>query len=391
MNIVIDDITARKFSSNYGSKNNAFGQPLGVKSIVIVTVREKSGLTRSAELYAGIYIPEVIPNLIDFISKNYIGITFNRKNIFNLIPIPFVTNSGIFKSIVGAIQSCIIQLYFHKNDISLVEGLAEQLISKSSKNNLSYYASGGSVAYDCEQCRLDASKIWLNNLDGFKMRCGYKSLEEDIERVEIVRKELNKKSKNGNKPFLMVDFIQGTLKNKFSPNDLNVYINSLKNYDILWFEEPLDPNKFFIYDEFQKNFKNKVNFALGESFTTINEYILYQNIIKYFQLDVTHCGGFSEAINILNYFSNNPFLKFTSHVWGSALAGLLNLSLARASNMISWFEIPIIEFDINEHLFNNEIINYKNISNSQIDKMLSEINLSDNSKYEFIYGSGYKI
>ena len=391
MNIEIESISARRYSSKYGDEK-AFGQPLGFKSIVIVSVREKSGLVRSAELYAGIYIPEVIPILIDEVSKNYIGLSFNRDNVFNLFSIPFVTNSGIFRAVVGAIQSCIIQLYFHKNDTSLVNGLRSELRNKSIEDNLFYYASGGSVAYSPEECRNDASKIAKYKLDGFKMRCGYQSLEEDIKRVKNVRKELNKNLEKGKKTSLMIDLIQGTLKKKFSTEELDIYINSLEKYDILWFEEPLDPDKFYLYDDYNKMYNKKVNLALGESFTSINEYILYENLINFFQLDVTHCGGFSETINVLNLFSNKKSsLKFTSHVWGSALAGLLNLSLARASDMICWFEIPLLEFEVNSHLFNNQEINYKNLSNDNIDKLLSEINLSNNQKYEFIYGSGYKI
>ena len=390
MNIQIESVSCERFSSKYGN-NNSFGQPLGFKSIVIVSVKEKGGLIRSAELYSGIYIPEVLPNLIEFISKNYTGKTFNKQQIFNLISIPFVTNSGIFKSLIGAVNTCLIQLYFHKNQISLVDGLKAELKNNSSSNNLFYYASGGSVAYTPVECKKDASIISKIRLDGFKMRCGLQSLDQDIMRVKSVREELNKKSLDGKDIFLMIDFIQGTLNKKFSPEQLDLYINSLKDYKILWYEEPLDPDKYYLYKDYAPNLKNNVNFAVGESFTTLNEYILYENLINYFQVDITHCGGFSEALSILNYFSKNKCLKFTSHVWGSALGGLLNLALARASNMIYWFEIPLLEFEINQHLFNCQKINYKDISNNQIDKLLADVNLSSNQKYQFIYGSGYKI
>ena len=66
-------ITCKRFSSNYGESNNSYGQPLGVKSIVFLTVTSSNGEKRSHELYAGIYIPEIFPNLISIISETYIG------------------------------------------------------------------------------------------------------------------------------------------------------------------------------------------------------------------------------------------------------------------------------------------------------------------------------
>ena len=53
----IKAIKCHRFSSSYGESNNAFGQPLGVKTIVIISVETTNGETRSHELYAGIYMP----------------------------------------------------------------------------------------------------------------------------------------------------------------------------------------------------------------------------------------------------------------------------------------------------------------------------------------------
>ena len=54
----IERIECNRFSSNYGDSNSSFGQPLGVKSIVIITVFSSNGDSRSHELYSGIYCPE---------------------------------------------------------------------------------------------------------------------------------------------------------------------------------------------------------------------------------------------------------------------------------------------------------------------------------------------
>ena len=82
---------------------------------------------------------------------------------------------------------------------------------------------------------------------------------------------------------------------------------------------------------------------------------------------------------------------FSAHVWGSGLSGLLNLAICRACKKISWFEIPLLNFDINFHLFSEYDLKYNEISNSKIDYYLENINLKNNAKFKFIENSGYKI
>lgn len=390
----IKSIACHRFSSKYGESNNSFGQPLGVKTIVLISLKTTSGKSRSHELYAGIYCPEILPTLVSKISEIYIGREIKLDYILRGNEFPFIANSGIIKSIVGAIESCIMQLYFEQNGIPLVDGLKTLLNSpkrdKGMESEIKYYGSGGSVAYSPSDCLKDAKKVIEKDLDGFKMRCGLQELDNDIERVKIVHKYIKENSKNKNVS-LMIDFIQGTLNPKLGSKQLSNYINALEKFNIFWFEEPLDPDNIELYEELF-DLKNFNKLCLGESFTCLNEFVAFKNLINFFQLDVTHLGGFSETIKVLNYMHKfNPKIRFSSHVWGSALSGLLNLALCRASNLISWFEIPLLNFEINLHLFNQYEINYSEITNDQIDLYLKNINTKKNNNYEFIKNSGYTI
>ena len=390
----IETITCQRFSSNYGESNNSYGQPLGVKSIVFLTVTSSNGEKRSHELYAGIYIPEIFPNLISIISETYIGKEISLEFLNNRCKLPFISNSGIVKSITGAIESCIIQLYFASKGICLIEGLKTLLnptLRRVDNTKIYYYGSGGSVAFSPKDCLKDLKKSISNGLDGFKMRCGLQNFEDDIQRVDLVYSYIANNCGN-KKPRLMVDLIQGTLKNKFNSLKLKKYLNRLKNFDILWFEEPLDPDEVSLYEEFIFSNKEKFNLCLGESFTCLNEFVAYKNLISFFQLDVTHLGGYYEAIKVLKYMhKNNPKTRFSSHVWGSGLSGLLNLAICRASNSITWFEVPLLNFEINSHIFGNEQINFKELNNNDINYFLSNLNLEDNKNFQFIEKSGYRV
>ena len=391
----IKSIKCHRFSSRYGESNNSFGQPLGLKTIVLVTVESSRGESRSHELYAGIYMPEIFPIIISKISEFYINKNISLEIAMESNKFPFTANSGILKSVMGAIDSCIIQLYFSSKQISLVEGLKTLLVPTIRRNyesqKLKYYGSGGSVAFSAEECIRDLDKIYLNNLDGFKMRCGLQEFAKDIDRVTKVS-EYIKSQKNKKTPNLMVDFIQGTLKPKLGVKDLINYLNMLREVNIYWIEEPLNPDEVTLYENLINCNYEQFKFCLGESFTCLNEYFAFHKIIDFFQIDVTHCGGFTESTKILNFFGDKKkSARFSAHVWGSGLSGLLNLAICRACETVSWFEIPLINFDVNYHLFNTFELKYNELSDSDIDSYLANINLKTNDKFNFVENSGYRI
>ncbi len=389
----IKKIFLNKFSSDYGETNTSFGQPIGVKSIVILSVRTSTGLSRSHELYLGIYVPEIIETLVEYISPLYLNKEINEKLLFNEIGIPFTCNTGIYKSIKGAIDSCILQLHFSNSKITLVDGLKKLLLQKirrkENTKNIKYYASGGSVSFSVQECLKDLTIAFDNNFNGFKMRCGFKSFQDDFLRVKAIDTFIKKETSL--KDFsLMIDFIQGTLNPKFSINKIKEYFVSYEIFNILWFEEPLNPDACNLYKNLPQKIRNMS--CLGESFTSLNEYIAFENLLPRFQIDVTHLGGFQEAIKVLNYFSEfKTQTNFTSHVWGSKLSLLLNLALCRATSSIEWFEVPIIEFEVNKHLFKKDNFNIDKITDRELDKIISEINLDESSKFAFKEGSGYRI
>ena len=394
MNKIVS-IKCNRFSSRYGESNNSFGQPLGVKTIVIISVHSSNGQTRSHELYSGIYMPEIFPIIVSKISENYINLPISLDLATEANKFPFVANTGILKAVMGAIDSCIIQLYFASEGIPLVNGLKSLLepsIRREDKyKDIKYYGSGGSVAFSLEECLNDVKKTYDKKLDGFKMRCGLKPFQEDIERVNGVADFINN-YKSNEKISLMIDFIQGTLKPKLRVNELLNYIKEIDIKNIYWIEEPLNPDDVCLYEELAESEFNNVKFCLGESFTCLNEYYAFKNIINFFQLDVTHCGGYPETIKILNHMNKSQnSTTFSAHVWGSGLSGLLNLAICRACKKIPWFEIPLLNFDINWHLFNDYDLKYNQISNSKIDYYLENINLKNNVKFQFIENSGYKI
>ena len=107
------------------------------------------------------------------------------------------------------------------------------------------------------------------------------------------------------------------------------------------------------------------------------------------QPDVTHCGGFIRAMEIIRGAKRSG-VKVALHTWGSSISLLANLHLALSTG-VDWFEIPMVSLD----LLSNEFTELKTMILNK-DITLNNglgIKLTDDVKqsYPFVKNSGYKI
>jgi len=375
----IIDINGFALSSAYGDGDN-FGQPLGVKSIGLVEIKTDSNIDGIGETYAGVYTPELISVFINQIKPFLIGKDpFNINQIYDSLQIPFISNNGIYKSIISAVD---IALWDIKGKY-LNKPIAE-LLNKSFDITVKVYASGGSVAMSPKQIREDVEKIRNKGFAAYKMRVGYQKWEEDLERVKAAKDILNEKNN------LMVDAIMGTLNNW----DLSTATEKefqLREHNLTWLEEPLPPENFLDYKNLKINSKTPI--ALGEAFTGINEFESYitNNCMDVLQPDITHCGGYTGAIKLLSLVEKYK-LPISMHVWGSPIAFLANLHFALAFNLVEWLEVPQVKLQF----LSNEARKAHQIIDGNLTANLTSglgISISDDIKnnFPFISGSGYRI
>ena len=222
----ITNVDGYCLSSPYGD-GKVFGQPLGVKSIGIIEVRTDDGLVGIGETYSGVYVHELIKPTVKFIESLIVGMNpLNIDDVYNSMNIPFVGMNGFIRSVIGAVE---IALWDIKGKVE--EKPLYKLFNENSTNDFNVYNSGGSVSFSPDEIKKDIEDV---TFDGYKMRVGVQSWEDDLERVEIAKKELGSKK-------LMVDSIMGTL-NTWDKYEAVDNINSLRYYDLTWVEEPLHPS-----------------------------------------------------------------------------------------------------------------------------------------------------
>ncbi len=376
----IKKIKVFHLSSKFASKNS-FGTPLGLKTTTIVEITSDNKLKGVGEIYLGIYTPKlidpIIKNIEQFIkNKNPIDLTLKGEKIH----IPFVSRNGLYNSVYSGIDVALWDLVskFKKKPVhALISNL---------KNNYKIYSSGGLARSDISELKEDINKAKLLEHAGFKMRAGVQSWRKDFKRIEFAYNYSKKHNLN-----LMVDFIMGTIK---IPDDYKLIIKKIKNlekFKIKWIEEPFHPDDFFSFKELKKK-SYKIPIASGEALNSFFEYKSYisNNLVDILQLDVTHCGGITEALKILSLLKNSN-KKVALHVWGSTISLSANAHLAYAVKNIEWLECPLHQPAINKN-FNTQIDFKKNLKYQKIKSGLGvELNPKMIKKYPYVKGSEYKI
>ena len=375
----IKEIECHNFSSSFASKKS-FGTAHGLKNISLIIVKTECGLKGIGEAYAGIYVPELISPIINEIKQLLIG--KNPEEIIKKkIHIPFVSRHGIFKSIYSGVDIALWDLIGRKYKKPIHELLSVK------KNNYKIYSSGGLVNSSIKELSNEIFLAKKMGHNGFKMRIGKKKWSIDVQRINFATKLAKKFNIK-----LMADSIMGTIHPSWSIKKDFFKIKKIAK-KIFWLEEPFHPDSYEDYKILVK--KKIVKVATGEALVGELEYksYLYNGLCNIIQIDVTSCGGISEAIRILNIAKKNN-IKIAMHVWGSKIASAANAHFAYAFPEVEWLEYPMHQPGINKFIsgsFENHLY-FKHQKNVRSPGLGVNFNISKlSSLFKYVHGSSYKI
>ena len=165
----------------------------------------------------------------------------------------------------------------------------------------------------------------------------------------------------------------------------------LSKLKLKWLEEPFHPDNAEDHLRLKKN--KFIKIASGESLNSILEYDYYikNKLVDIIQLDVTHCGGFSKAIQIIN-IAKKYNCTVALHVWGSKIAQLANAHLAFAFDNIKWLETPVVEPSLNKFII-SKIDEKIHLQNQSLDSGLGITLIDKNirNKFNYVKGSEYNV
>jgi len=312
----------------HGQKNNI--KPIGY---LVISTSNQKGLS---EIYIATYISNAVQSLVDFLSFKFSGKSISEfGKLYDSFNIPFVSRDGIFRAIMGCLESAFLDLLAKRAEVPLYKLFVDQM------NKSKIYASGGSVIMSSSQILDELDYVNQSEFDGYKMRVGYYDWNEDMKRVHALRDQKIK---------CMVDAISGTRLPPWSLDDATEKVKFLEDCNVYWLEEPLSPSQLSEMAELQNS--TSLHIAAGEAYSGVGEYELLMNIgnIDVIQFDACHSGGFSVCMQTHN--SAKKLSKKTAiHVWGSIVAVNTNYHLSLALNELDFFEVPLIELGINRNIF----------------------------------------
>ena len=377
----INKVELMTLSSKFGKKNT-FGSPKSLKIISLIKIHTDTKLVGFGEIYLGIYVsPIIILEMVKLIER-----MIKSKNPISLIKssyfphIPFVSRNGIFNSIYSGIDIALWDIYSKHKKLPLHKCFSNK------KNKYNIYSSGGMIKDKLKEIKQDISHASKQNHQGFKIRAGFFSWERDKKKIQFAKKETKKSNM-----LLMVDMIMGTIKPSKKYNFYKNKLDFLSKVGLEWLEEPFYPDD--ANDHLKLKKIKSIKIASGEALNSNLEYEYYikNKLVTYIQLDVTHCGGFSKAIEIIK-IAKKFNCKVALHVWGSKIAQLANAHLALAFSNIIWLECPAVEPALNEYIISktnpkrhllNQSLEY-GIGVSLNEKILKK-------KFKYVKGSEYKV
>ena len=366
-------------SSPYGN-GNSLGQPNGLKSTGFLEVRVESGHIGWGETYTGVYAPELVAPLADYLAPLLIGKKLGDQSLIEeLSQIPFIGRSGALRSVLSGVELAIWDCRG-----KVLEKPVSALLTIAPRSQVRVYASGGSAALEAQEVFNDAIEQLSRGFLAYKMRVGFQAWESDLERVGFAREAV------GGLP-LMVDAIMGTLRPGWDYETALSRARELEKFKLAWLEEPISPDQ--VSEQAKIREQVGVPIASGEAYSGKLEIgsLLSLGAVDILQVDATHSGGVSECLSWISKAADEK--KGSSlHVWGSPIALAANASVAASTPHETILEVPTVSLEIAEEMW----IEKPKIRNGLLE--LSDepgfgIHISESMKldYRLVPGSGYRL
>ncbi len=250
----------------------------------------------------------------------------------------FWNREGIGIGVMGGINIAMYDLLGKKLKLPIYK-----LLGGLTREKIKIYASNGLFSSSDELIK-DAHKAYNLGFRVYKMRVI--SPDTVIDLVKDFKKEFSEKME------LIVDAVQGSTANPWATKVSINLAKKLKDYKILFFEEPCRVENIRGYQQIKNS--TSINIAGAESIPTARAFKPYidLDVFDILQFDIA-TSGFTEGRRIadLAYINNKPI---AIHSWGSAISIMAGIHFSLTVPNATFTEYCFMDHTINNFLFENK-------------------------------------